>query len=92
MEAQGAVEAHGIVEGFDVVEDHGAGLGSCGRDGGAEAFGFQGGPEGLHGGVVVAVGSAAHARGDAAQFQASAEVCAGILAAAIAVMKQSAGA
>ena len=41
FEAEGAMEAHGVVEGFDVVEDHGVGLSAGGRDGGAEAFGFQ---------------------------------------------------
>lgn len=82
------METHGVVEGFDVVEDHEMSLGSCGWDGGAEALGFQGSPKGLHGGVIVAVALAAHALGDLAKAEALAEGGAGILAAAVAVVEQ----
>ncbi len=80
------MEADGVVEGFDVVKNHGMGDGAARRDEGAEAFGFEGGPEGLHGGVVVAVCFAAHALSDGAKGEAAAEVGAGVLAAAVAVV------
>ena len=83
LEAKSAVESHGFVEGFDLVKDHGVGLVSSGRDDAMEAFGFQFGPERLHGGVIMAVGRAAHAGGDAAQLQPAAELGAGVLAAAV---------
>src|SRR5258708_3111407 len=56
LESQGDVQADGVVEGFDGVKNHGMSRGVGRRDEGAEAFGFESGPEGLHGGVVVAVG------------------------------------
>ena len=66
FEAQSAVEPHRVVEGLDVVKNHGPSLSTGGWDAGAKAFGLQRGPERFHGGVVVAVGRAAHAGGDAA--------------------------
>ena len=59
-----------VVEGFDVIEDHGMGGGAGGREEGAEALGLEGGPEGLDGSIVVAVGFATHALGDRAKLQA----------------------
>ena len=47
MKVEGAMEADGVVEGFDVVKNHGMGDGAARRDEGAEAFGFEGGPERL---------------------------------------------
>lgn len=91
LEVQGAVEPHGVVEGFDVVKDHGSCLGSGAWHSGAKAFGLQRCPERLHGGVVVAVGTAAHAGGDAAQLQTFAELGAGVLAATVAVVQQAFG-
>ena len=76
------------MEGLDVVEDHEMSLGAGGGDGGAEAFGFERGPKGLHGGVVVTVALAAHALGDLAEVEALAEGGAGILAASVAVVEQ----
>ena len=56
------MESAWIVEGVDVVEEHRVGLGSGGRRASVEAFGFESGPERLHGGVIIAVGASAHAR------------------------------
>ena len=81
------MEAHGVVEGLDVVEDHEVGLGAGGGDVFAEAFGFEGGPEAFHGGVVVAVAFAAHALGDVAEVEAVTEGFAGVLAASVAVVE-----
>ena len=53
--------AHRIVKGFAVVKDHGAGFGSGGRKGVVAACGFEGGPKGFGGGVIVAVCAAAQA-------------------------------
>lgn len=52
-----------------------------------EAFGFEGGPEGFHGGVVVAVGASAHAGGDAVRVQERAEGGRCVLAAAIGMVE-----
>ena len=46
-EVEGAVEAERVVEGFDGVKNHGMSDCAGGRDEGAEALGFEGGPEGL---------------------------------------------
>ncbi len=61
--AEGGVEAGSVVEGFDVIEDHDDGMASGFWDESAEAFGLEGGPEGLHSGIVVTVGFAAHGGG-----------------------------
>ena len=85
LESQGAVKAESVGEGFDVVKNHGMSSGVRGRDEGAEAFGFERGPKGLQGGVVVAVGFAAHAWGEVAEGKPVAKVGAGIWAATVAV-------
>ena len=83
------VSAVGIVEGFDVVESQQLGGGAGGWDGVAEAFGFEGGEEAFGQGVVVGIAGAAHAEGQAAGGGELGEGCGGVLAAAIAVMKQA---
>ena len=42
---QGAVSAMGVIEGFDVVENHEFGCGFGWRNRAPEGFGFQGGNE-----------------------------------------------
>lgn len=86
--AEGGVPADGIIEGFDVVEDHGFCLRAGGWDLVLEAFGFEGSPEGFSGSVVVAVGSAAHALGDAEGLEGSGEESAGVLRALVTVMDE----
>ena len=78
-----------VVEGFDIVESHQFGGGSSGREGVAEAFGLQRGHEAFGQGVVVGIGGAAHAQGEAAGGGEPGEVRGGVLDAAIAVMKQA---
>lgn len=56
----------------------------------AEAFGLQGGPEAFHGGIVVAVVRSAHGGGCPAVVQQFSEDLAGILAAMVRMMEQSA--
>jgi hypothetical protein len=56
-----------------------------------EAFGFEGGPEGFSGGVVVAVTAAAHALLDAELPQSGGELMTGVLRALIAVMDEIGG-
>lgn len=81
--------AEGVVEGLDVVEDHGTGGGAGVGDDVVEALGFQGGPEGLGGGVVVAVAAAAHALEEAEICEGGREVVTGVLTALIAVMNET---
>ena len=69
------MQALGIVEGFDVIEEHGTGLGAIFRDSILEAFGFERGEKAFHGRVIVATALAAHTRGDVVDFEA----CYGIL-------------
>jgi hypothetical protein len=83
------VTANGIVEGFDIVKYHGFGSGARWRNFVVEAFGFQSGPEGFRGGIVVAVGSSAHALRESDSAQCFGETGAGILASLIAVMDET---
>ena len=79
------MQAFGVIKGGDVIKDHGDGGGAGGRDVSAEGFGFERGPKGLHGGVVVAVAFVAHAGDGVTQAQIVAVRLAGILTAAIGV-------
>ena len=63
------MQALGIVEGFDVIEEHGTGLGAIFRDSILEAFGFERGEKAFHGRVIVATALAAHTRGDVVDFK-----------------------
>ena len=89
LESEGAVKADSVVEGFDVIKNHGVSHGVRRRDEGAEAFGFESGPKGLDGGVVAAVGFAAHALGDVAEGEPVAKVGAGVLVAAVALVDEA---
>ena len=53
-----------------------------------DQFLFEGAPEGLHGGVVIAAGFATHGREGLALRQSVAEISAGVLAAAVGVEDQ----
>ena len=66
---QSAVEPFWVIEGFDIIEERGAGLLVGLEVLVVEAFGFEGAPERFHGGVVVAVASGAHAGLDVAGMQ-----------------------
>ena len=89
-EAEGAVEPRSVVEDFDVFEDSEASLGACGKGARGEEFGFESAPEALHVSVVVAVGPAAHADFAVVLPQDLTVLRAGILDAAVAVMKNTA--
>ena len=81
--AERAVKTAGIIESFDVIEDHAVGLGAGVWRTCVEALGFQSGPEAFHGGVVVTVRSAAHAWDDVVGVEQGTERLGGILAAAV---------
>jgi hypothetical protein len=49
------VEPFWVIERFDVIEDCEFGLGVSVESSMVKPFGFESAPEGLHGGVVVAV-------------------------------------
>ena len=58
---QSAVEPFWVIEGFDVIEDGQLSLAMGLEVLLMEPFGFEGTPEGLHGGVVVAIARRTHA-------------------------------
>ena len=58
---QSAVEPFWVIECFDVIEDGRVGLTMGGEVRAMEPFGFECAPEGLHGGIVIAVAGGAHA-------------------------------
>lgn len=82
------MKASSVVEGFDVVKNHGMGNGVRGRDEGAETFGLESGPKGLHVGVIVAVPFTAHTLGDFAERKPVAKIGTGVLASAVAVVDE----
>ena len=63
---EGTVPAVRVVECFDGVEGHECCRGAGGREVVGEAFGLEGGDEAFGQGVVVGIGGAAYAQGDAA--------------------------
>lgn len=81
------METYSVIEGFDVSEDGLDGLSPLGP--GAKEFSFESAPEGLHGGIVVAIGFTAHAGEDAMGTQEGLVSGAGILNAAIGVVEQT---
>ena len=83
---QGAVAATGVVEGFDVIEDHQFGSGFCRCDGVGEAFGFQRSDEAFGQGLVVGIGFTAHAGSDVPKIKAVLKSLSSILAAPVAVV------
>ena len=87
--SDGAMEPAPVVEGFDVVEDGQAGLLFCFVGFGDTQFCLQGGPEGFHGGVVVAIAGASHAGQSPVHLQLAAKRFAGVLAAAVGVDNES---
>ena len=58
--AQRRVATTGIIKAFDVIEEHQPGGSAGGRNGSAEAFGFERGKEAFHYGIVVRISAAAH--------------------------------
>ena len=64
--AECIVELHAVVEGFEVIEDNQPVLVPRGEAVAGDKFGFESASIALRVGVVEIVGTAAHARGDAA--------------------------
>ena len=83
MIVQRAMSALAIVERFDVVEDLGSSLGATVKATAIDQLQFEGGPEAFHGGVVIAVGAAAHGCDEAGLVESSTVFGAGVLDAAI---------
>jgi hypothetical protein len=59
--AKGRVEPLGIIEGFDVIKEHGLGFGTVTRGPILETLGFKRSKEAFHRRVIVAASLAAHA-------------------------------
>lgn len=88
---EGAVEAEWVVKVFDVLVDGGAGVGEVAEGAAVDQFGFEGAPEGLHGGIVVAVAAGAHAGDDLPRLEQGEEGGAGILFSLIGMMEEAWG-
>src|SRR5580693_8692537 len=87
--AESRVTAGAVIEALDVGEDRGASFGAGRKLATVDEFVFQGAPEGLHNGVVVAVALSAHG-GDGVVIGEDRPVGrAGVLDAAVGVMEQS---
>ena len=76
---QGGVEAAGVIEALDVVEDRTVGVGLGEEAMTEQVFQFERAPKRLHGGVVVAVGPPAHGSDQAMAGQSVAISRAGVL-------------
>ena len=63
------MKADRIVEGFDIVKESELGLRASGEDAAVCALDFKRAPEAFHGGVVIAIGLAAHAWLEAGGFE-----------------------
>ena len=82
------MDALAVIECFDVVEDLAAGLGAGFKVAAIDQFQLERGPEAFHGGVVLAVGAAAHGGEEARGFESGAEV-GGVLDPSVCVEQQA---
>ena len=81
------MEAPGIVEGFDIINEHGLGFGAVFRDFVVEAFGFERSEKTLRCRVIVTAGLAAHAGQNVVGFEQFSEVLRSVLDATIGMMR-----
>src|SRR5436190_3423442 len=88
MIVQRAMGALAIVERFDVVEDLRSGLGVGAETAAIDQFQVEGAPGAFHGGVGIAVASAAHGGYQAGIAERLAIIAAGVLDAAIGMEQQ----
>ena len=88
MEIEGAVEALTIIEGFDVIEDGGPGVGMGGEIAAIDEFELEGAPEAFHGGIVIAVALATHGLEEIGLGQSRAEIAGGVLGPPVGVEEQ----
>jgi len=79
------VEATGVIEALDVVEDCPMSVGRIEEAAAEQVLEFEGAPKRLHGGVVVAIGATAHRSDQAMAGQSGAVGSARVLDAAIGV-------
>lgn len=85
------MEAVLVVKVIDILADGGAGLWEVGEGRAVDQFGFEGAPEGFHGGVVVAVAAGVHAGEDLPGLEQGAEGAAGVLFSLIGMMDEARG-
>ena len=91
MVTECAVSALAVIERFDVIEDLGTRLGAGVEGRSVDQLELEGAPEAFDGGVIVAVGSAAHGGDQAGVVEGLAIISAGVLDAAIGVEEQVGG-
>ena len=85
------MEALAVVKDLNEVKDRLAGLGASFEVAAVDEFVFEGAPEGFHGGIVVAVGFAAHGGDGLGALEGVAIVEAGVLHAAVGMEHQAGG-
>src|SRR3954465_4859321 len=88
MITQRAMSALAVVEGFGVIEDLRSSLGAGAEGAAIDQLQFEGAPEAFHGGVVIAVASAAHGGDQASVTQSLTIIAAGVLDSTIGMEKQ----
>lgn len=84
---EGRMESSRVIEGLDVIKEHGLSLLEVAWDLAMEALGFEGGPKAFHRGVIITASLAAHAWGDLVGEQKLAKSTGGILDSAIRMME-----
>jgi hypothetical protein len=84
--AEGRTESYRVVKGLDVIKEGGLGLLEVQGDLVVEALSLEGGPEALHGGIIVTASLPAHAGADLAGVQQLAEGTGGVLNSSIRMM------
>ena len=88
QEIKGAVKAFAIIECLDVVEDGGTGLMVGGEVTPVNQLQFEGAPEALHGGMVVAVAAATHGGDQVCWGQSGPEIPGRVLRAPVGMEEQ----
>ena len=84
--AEGRMESERVVEGLDVIKEGGLSLLQVQGDLVVEALRLKGGPEALHGSVIVTTSLSAHAGADPTGVQETAQGTGGVLNSAIRMM------
>src|SRR3984893_3292525 len=84
--AERAMDSLRVIEGFDIVKEHGLGLGAIFGNAILEALGFKRSKKTFHRRVIVAVSLAAHTGSDAVEVERLAEALGGVLHPAIRMM------
>jgi len=84
---EGRMESNRVIEGLNVIKEHGLSVLKVAWDLALEALGFEGSPEAFHGGVIITASLAAHAWGDLVREQELAKGTGRVLDSAVRMME-----